>query len=230
MERKQIEAMTTERQIKELSNIILEYGQKMKDGAFKTGQDILKIMFEENQKKRFEDENKEYDVVFLKTEYRVVLPNINSECCDRDCCGKTEITIHPRTSRMVLKLHPLLVGYLNAELEVRVTTYNVTTPCFSIYLLNEYLQKNGFKEGEEDGALVEYLHSQFVTLSDRMKAMITETRVGQYPKCKYDCVCSLNIELQTNVILYKIASHKCPPIIVVDADSDTDADELAERE
>jgi len=200
--------MTHEQQIKELSNIIFEHGQKMGEGDFKTSQDILKILFEKNKEQCFEDENKEYDVVFIKNGYRVTIPNTNPDC-HPDCCGKTEIRIHPSTSRRVLKLHPMLVDYLNSELGVitgGIHDYDITTPYFSDYFFKKFLKK----QDREDEQLLKFCVKQYtLTLLFAMRSMSNETNVGQEPKCGEECACSNFLSLNNHIILYKIRIHTC---------------------
>ena len=79
--------MTQQECIEKLQEIIFEHRQKIPQGDFKTGSDILKNLYETNETNSFEAELKDYYVFFMENKGIVKL-------------------------RFKFKLHPLLVEYL----------------------------------------------------------------------------------------------------------------------
>ena len=80
----EIKNMTQKECIEKLQEIIFEHKQKLPQGDFKTGLDILKKLYEKNE---FEAELKDYYVFFMENKVGIKL-------------------------RFKFKLHPLLVEYL----------------------------------------------------------------------------------------------------------------------
>jgi len=83
----EIKNMTQQECIEKLQEIIFEHKQKIPQGDFKTGSDILKNLYETNEINSFEAELKDYYVFFMGNKGVVKL-------------------------RFKFKLHPLLVEYL----------------------------------------------------------------------------------------------------------------------
>lgn len=212
-----IRAMKQSQRIEALQEILFEHKQKIPQGDFKTGQDILKALFDEEERRRFENECVWYNVFFIRLVQEVDVhtgPGAGPDDCTNlvidDCCGQTTVTLTPKTEKVSLRLHPLLVELINE----RCCFINQSYPAdgSSVYdpgFLEIFLQEKGRNELQEllDAQYRETIHQITDNLRGRTRVLqtrgCTETELGQQTTV---------LELEHKVILHKILLR--PSIIV----------------
>lgn len=194
--------------IEKIQEILFEHRQKLPQGDFKIGQDMLKIIFDEQERSRFLTACKPYTTYFIRISPEVDVGDNGAECTECSAnCSEMVIELFPRTVCLDLTLHPLLVEYLR---ERTWLDHEEGSSPYSYLALRSFLEKKNFSE-DEVSILEHKLDEQYREVIYRnLRRMQDFTRIKQPKGCKNSSEgwTETVLRLYNKVILYKIEDKK----------------------
>jgi len=200
-----IRNLTQTQRVEALQEILFEHKKKLPQGDFKTGQDVLKALFDEEEQRRFESECLVYDVYFVLLTQEVEVRDAGSgDCssCDVDLWGGvTVIRVRPKTKKTSLRLHPLLVEVITGHAFISQFYPASGSSVYDATILERFLEEKGRSE------LQDTLEAQYLdTIHQTTCQLQGRTRVLQSRGCMEteDSQETTAIELEHKVMLHQI--------------------------